>query len=61
MSSLREAASEFWKKSQHLQALPSPGEREKFALLVLVPARDNTPDPHRQRLLSRLIDRAVAP
>lgn len=57
--SLRDLTLDYWKKSQHLNALPSQEERERFALLVLTPLRDRADDPRRSRLMNKLIARVL--
>ena len=58
--SLETTVADYWRRSRHMAALKSPEDKEKFALHVLVPDRDTTPDPKRRELLSRLIHRALA-
>lgn len=57
---LAETALDYWRKSQHFQALSTQAERELFVLHVIAPDVNSSHDPQRRRLLGRLADRAAS-
>ena len=53
-------ALDYWRRSQHIQAL-KPVDREAFVTLVVTPDLNRTTDPFRRRLLGALVDRVNVP
>lgn len=57
---LAETALDYWRKSQHLQALSTQAERELFVLHMIAPEANSSHDPWRRKLLGSLVARVTS-